>query len=375
MKHHTESLTKSAPRGLPDQWSLLIVAMLISWLGILNLYSSTYDPGLEQTGAYFWRQILWVSIGFAIALICWKIPSFWWERLTPVFYFGTLLLLAAVLMIGKSAGGAQRWLVLGPFNLQPSEISKMVVVMMLARYMERDWQVQGLPLKQLWKPGLWIALPFFLILLQPDLGTALVVFLTGGTMILFGGVRRKAFLFLISSGIGGSLLGWHSLLKDYQKERILNFLDPARDPLGAGYHAIQSQIAVGSGGFMGKGFLEGTQSQLHFLPECHTDFAVAVWGEEWGFLGMLFLLGLYLYLVYLGLELSRQARDRFGLFLNLGVISLFLWQIIINMAMTIGMAPVVGIPLPLFSYGGSSVMVLFGALGMTLSTSRRHSLF
>jgi rod shape determining protein RodA len=375
MKHHTESLTKSAPRSLSDEWSLLIVAILISSLGVLNLYSSTYNPSLEQTGIYFWKQILWTSIGWVLALICWRIQSFWWERLTPLFYVGTLILLAIVLGTGKSAGGAQRWLLLGPINIQPSEISKIVTVMMLARYLERDWHVQGLTLNQLWKPALWITLPFFFILLQPDLGTALIVFLTSVTMIFFGGMHRKAFLFFLSSGMGAAFVGWHFLLKEYQKERILNFLDPARDPLGAGYHAIQSQIAIGSGGLTGKGFLEGTQSQLHFLPECHTDFAVAVWGEEWGFFGILFLLGLYLYLAYLGLEIARQARDRFGLFLNLGVISLFLWQIVINMAMTIGIAPVVGIPLPLFSYGGSSMIVLFAALGMMLSVSRRRSLF
>lgn len=373
MKPFTDLSPKARFRNLSNEGPLLFTVLAILALGSLNLYSSTYNTATQETGIFFGKQLLWSGVGLILLLICWRIQPSGWERFASIFYGLTILLLIAVLISGKSAGGSQRWLALGPLNIQPSEIVKVTTLMMLARYFEKNWQIQGMHLRDLLRPTFMIGLPFVLISMQPDLGTALILLLSGMTVILSAGVHPKSVLLLCSMGTGSLVVGWRFLLKTYQKERILNLLDPGRDPLGAGYHAIQSRIAIGSGRGTGKGFLEGTQSQLHFLPERHTDFAISVWGEEWGFLGILILLLLYFYLVYLGLETARQSRDRFGLFLSLGITSLFFWQVMINASMTVGMAPVVGIPLPLFSYGGSSTLVLLGAIGILLSINRRRS--
>jgi len=213
-----------------------------------------------------------------------------------------------------------------------------------------------------------------LILKQPDLGTALLIFFIGGTMALFAGIRRRTLGLL---GCLGGLVAWAGWYKlhDYQRERILTFLDPERDPLGSGYHIIQSKIAVGSGGFLGKGFMAGTQSQLSFLPERHTDFAFSVFAEEWGFSGCLVLIALYLLLLLWGIYIARRAADRFGMFLALGVTAMLFWHIVVNLGMVIGLLPVVGVPLPLFSYGGTSMITTMIGVGLLLNVSMRRFVF
>jgi len=216
--------------------------------------------------------------------------------------------------------------------------------------------------------------PVLLIVKQPDLGTAMLLLFIGMTVILFAGVRRTALAALVACGMAAAGGGWF-LLHDYQRERIRTFLDPERDPLGSGYHIIQSKIAVGSGGFTGKGFMQGTQSQLAFLPERHTDFAFSVFAEEWGLTGTLVLLLLYLLLILYGIAVARRAGDRFGMYLALGVTAMLFWHIVVNLGMVIGLLPVVGVPLPLFSYGGTSMVTTMIGLGLLLNVDMRRYMF
>ena len=223
-------------------------------------------------------------------------------------------------------------------------------------------------------PFLLLGAPVLLIMKQPDLGTAMLVLFIGASMALFAGIRRSTLIALAIAGLCAGWGGWY-LLHDYQRERIRTFLDPERDPLGSGYHIIQSKIAVGSGGFFGKGFMQGTQSQLSFLPERHTDFVFSVFAEEWGFSGNLLLLGTYLLIIFWGIYIARRASDRFGMFLALGVVAMLFWHIVVNLGMVIGLLPVVGVPLPLFSYGGTSMVTTMIGVGLLLNVSMRRFVF
>ena len=263
---------------------------------------------------------------------------------------------------------------MGFFSFQPSEIVKIFVIFALARYFSRREYPQGLGFRNLVGPGLLVGAPFVLILIQPDLGTALHLAFACLSVLMFLKVRRSVLL-----ALGGFLalampFVWH-FLKAYQKQRIMTFLNPEKDPLGAGYHIIQSKIAVGSGQFWGKGFLKGTQSQLRFLPEQHTDFAFSVFAEEWGFAGSAVMLILFLALFVFGLQIVKRSQDRFGALLALGLLALIFWQMIINISMVTGLMPVVGIPLPFISYGGSSLVTIFVAVGFLLNISMRRFLF
>ncbi len=234
--------------------------------------------------------------------------------------------------------------------------------------------LRGFSLKELVVPGLILGVPALLIMKQPDLGTALLVLCIGGTMALFAGVQRSAIVFLGMSGLAAAFGGWF-LLHNYQKQRIMTFLNPERDPLGAGYHIIQSKIAVGSGGFSGLGFMKGTQSQLSFLPERHTDFAFSVFAEEWGLAGCLVLLSLYCLIVLWGLHIALRSNDRFGMYIAIGVSAMLFWHIIVNLGMVIGLLPVVGVPLPLFSYGGTSMVTTMTGVGLLLNVGMRRFMF
>jgi len=223
-------------------------------------------------------------------------------------------------------------------------------------------------------PGALLAVPVVMVMKQPDLGTALLILAIGGTMGLFAGIRRAALVVLGCGGLLAAVGGWF-LLHDYQRQRIYTFLNPEKDPLGAGYHIIQSKIAVGSGGLFGLGFGKGTQAQLSFLPERHTDFAFSVFAEEWGFAGCLVLLALYLLIVLWGLYIARRASDRFGMYLALGVTAMLFWHIVVNLGMVVGLLPVVGVPLPLFSYGGTSMLTTMTGVGLLLNVSMRRFMF
>jgi rod shape determining protein RodA len=286
-----------------------------------------------------------------------------------------VILLLAVLVVGRSSMGATRWLNLGLFNIQPSELMKIVIIITFARFFNNFHAVGGLTVKNTLIPLGILALPAMLIMKQPDLGTAILVILIALSMSIYVGVRWTTIVTFVLVTIPLAWLGWAKLLRPYQKNRILDFLDPERSRLGSGYHIIQSKIAVGSGGLLGKGFVKGTQSQLRFLPEQHTDFAFSVFAEEWGFVGCLVMIILYLSLVLWGLNIARRCNDHFGSLLAMGVTAMLFWHIVINMGMVMGLFPVVGVPMPFFSYGGTSMITSMVGIGILQSISMRKFMF
>lgn len=354
-------------------WVLLSLVCILTGIGILNLYSAT-STGSELVTPVYIKQFYWLGIGLVIAL---SISLFDYRKLeyfaSPLYVLNVFLLIA-VLVVGKTSMGATRWLNLGFFNLQPSEIMKIMIIVVMARYFSVKDLVFGYNLKELGVPFALIGVPVLLIMKQPDLGTAMLVIFIASTMALFAGIQRRTLVALGVMAMAAVSGGWF-LLHAYQKRRIMTFIDPERDPLGAGYHIIQSKIAVGSGGLFGKGFMEGSQSQLSFLPERHTDFAFSVFAEEWGFTGSLILLLLYLLLVTWGIYVARRASDHFGMYLALGVSAMLFWHIVVNLGMVIGLLPVVGVPLPLFSYGGTSMVTTMIGVGILLNVSMRRFMF
>lgn len=354
-------------------WVLLTIVCCLAGAGILNLYSAT-SGWAEHSTPFYLKQSLWLGGGIFLALLICCFDYRHLEHFSFPAYLLTLGMLLFVLLLGKTSMGATRWINLGFFNLQPSEVSKLVIILVLARIFGRTALATGYSFRDLFLPALLLAVPFVLIVKQPDLGTALVVIFIAATMLLFAGLQRNTLIALCVAGVISAIAGWF-MLHNYQKARILTFLNPEADPLGSGYHIIQSKIAVGSGGFWGKGFMAGTQSQLSFLPERHTDFAFSVFAEEWGFSGSLLLLLGYLFLVVWGIYIARRAADRFGMFLALGVTAMIFWHILINLGMVIGLLPVVGVPLPLFSYGGTSMITTMIGVGILMNVSMRRFMF
>jgi len=289
-------------------------------------------------------------------------------------YVATILVLCAALLFGKSIAGTQRWVNLGFFNLQPSEPAKVMMVVTLASYYYRKDTGKGFTLRELVVPALLTLVPFVLVLKQPDLGTALMFLFVFVSMTLFVKLKWSTLATLLGSCMVAVPIAWKFFLKPYQRQRIETFLNPESDPLNTGYHIMQSKIAVGSGLIFGKGYLKGTQGHLDFLPERHTDFAFSVWAEEWGFVGSLFFLGCYFFLILWGMNVVTSSRDKFGAILAFGVISLIFWQAFINLAMVMGLLPVVGMPLPLFSYGGSSLIATLVCVGILMNIRMRRYL-
>jgi len=354
-------------------WILLLLVVLVAALGVVNLYSATASWGDVGTPIYL-KQLLWLGLGLIVVTGFCLFDYRHLEYLGAPAYGLVLLLLAAVLLVGRTSMGATRWLSIGGFGLQPSELMKIVIIIALARYLSDKATLRGFTLRELLVPGALLAVPVVMVMKQPDLGTALLILAIGGTMALFAGIRREALVVLGCGGLLAATGGWF-LLHDYQRQRIYTFLNPEKDPLGAGYHIIQSKIAVGSGGLFGLGFGKGTQAQLSFLPERHTDFAFSVFAEEWGFAGCLVLLALYLLIVLWGLYIARRASDRFGMYLALGVTVMLFWHIVVNLGMVVGLLPVVGVPLPLFSYGGTSMLTTMAGVGLLLNVSMRRFMF
>jgi len=354
-------------------WPLLIIALLLCGVGLLNVYSGTRVHGVAAS-APFTKQGIWIALALAVFFATYFLSDGFIEELTPGFVAVVLILLVAVLIAGKIRGGAQRWISLGAFNFQPSEFAKIAVALALAQYFARKYQYGGIGLVDTLPAIGMVLVPFVLVALQPDLGTAGVfLFILAGMMVMACVKWRVLGLF---AGLGAAVVpGLWFFMKDYQRQRVLTFLDPERDPLGAGYHVIQSKIAVGSGGVLGKGYLQGTQGALRFLPEKHTDFAFAVFSEEWGFLGSVLLLILFLLLIYRLFYLTSRSQDRFASFACGGVAVFFLTHVVINLSMVCGLFPVVGIPLPFVSYGGSSMLTNMLALGVVANLSRSRFTF
>jgi rod shape determining protein RodA len=352
-------------------WGLLALAVLIGCIGLVTLYSAVTAETPTPQKVLFFKQMLWFAVGLfamvAAFLFNYKILDRWAQ---PI-YITCIFLLIAVLIFGKYVGGSRRWLILGPISFQPSELVKIAVILSLARYYSKDAKTRGYTLRELVRPLMITLLPVILIGMQPDLGTAGLVVLIAGAMTVFVKIERRSFIYLVASGGVLVPLIWF-FLRAYQKKRILVFLDPDRDPLGAGYHIIQSKIAIGSGMLAGKGFLKGTQNALSFLPEEHTDFIFSVLAEEWGFLGSATLVLLFLILIFWGLTVAHGCREPFGTILAVGITAMIFWQAFINVGMSMGLMPVVGVPLPFISYGGSSVLITAISIGLLLNVSMRR---
>jgi len=349
-------------------YKIIVLTCIIFAIGILFQYSVSYQKDVPVFHNSAFKQLIWVLIGFLIVAFVLKIGYRRIIAMSYYFYGIVLFLLMAVLIIGSERLGAQRWIQLGAFNLQPSEFTKLSLILTLAYYLgiRKD---RVLHVKSFLVPFFLTAIPAIFILKQPDLGTALLLFPTLLSMLYIFGVEIKYLLgFLLSSVLFMPVL-WN-IMRPYQKQRLLVFINPNMDPLGAGYTIIQSKIAVGSGGLIGKGWLSGTQNYLNFLPERHTDFIFSVVGEEWGFLGSVAILTLYFLLVKRMLHILDTTENVYGRLVVAGVATMLSLQVIINIGMTIGLFPVVGITLPLISYGGSSLLTTFIGIGLVLSVQQ-----
>jgi rod shape determining protein RodA len=364
-------------------WGMVGLIFAIAIAGSFAVYSATYTS--RGPSPLFYKQLIWMSVGVVVMFLA-VIPDYHTVgRYAYILYAISLVLLVLVMLVGKTGMGAQRWLPLGPFAFQPSELAKLSITLALARYFAEDPKRDGYGLRDLAIPGIMVLVPVMLVLKQPDLGTALVLFLTAFLIVLLAGMRLRSVAVVLVAGLTIASLVlfvppvrekiWGSL-KPYQQNRIRAFIDPSSDRLGSGYHANQSKIAVGSGQITGRGFRKGTQSQMSFLPERHTDFIFAVIAEEGGLLGAGSLVLLYLMLLLLGVDAARNAKDRLGVLMAGGIVAMLSLYVFINIGMAVGIAPVVGVPLPLVSYGGTSVITTFLALGLLVNIQmRRFMLF
>jgi rod shape determining protein RodA len=354
-------------------WGLLLLVLLIASGGLMVLYSAV-TAGWQENGLHFLfeRQLIWMGGGTVIMIVILFFDFRHLNKLNLVIYVVCVGLLIGVFLFGQSGGGSRRWLSLAGINIQPSELMKIALIISLASVYSTMVSFEGLNFRQLLRPAVICMIPVGLIVIQPDLGTGLILLLIAGSMTLFVKVEKKVLLIL--GALSGCVipLVWFFGLKAYQKNRILTFLDPDRDPLGTGYHIIQSKIAIGSGMITGKGFLQGTQNALAFLPEQHTDFILSVLAEEWGLAGCSVLLILYFLLICWGLNVAYNCRNPFGSILAFGITGMVFWQVFINIGMVMGLMPVVGMPLPLVSYGGSSVITNMVGFGILLNISMRR---
>ena len=370
---YLEYNAKFVPTGLRKliylNWPVIMLLCAVASAGFIMLYSvagGSAQPWMEP-------QLVRFGIGMAVMLVIAVVPIWFWRNMAVLGYLLSLGLLLLVEVIGVERNGSQRWIDLGPMDLQPSELAKITLVLLLAAYY--DW----LPSRRtshpvyVLLPVILILVPTYLVLKQPDLGTALMLLIGGGAMMFFAGVHWAYFATVVTSGVAIIVAVFktrgtpYQLLEDYQYRRIDTFIDPANDPLGAGYHITQAKIALGSGGLTGRGFMQGTQTRLNFLPEKHTDFIFTTLAEEFGFIGTAALLTLYMLIIVFCIASAISNKDRFASLLTLGIAVTFFLYFAVNMAMVTGLAPVVGVPLPLVSYGGSAMLVLLAGFGLMQS--------
>lgn len=353
--------------GARIDWNLLGAALLIAAIGAMLVFSATH---FSAERPLFARQLLWIGIGLFLMIIFLWVDYHVLMDIAPLLYGIGLVLLTYVLLWGRLTRNVHSWIHIGAFEFQPSEFAKIFTALLIAKYFESHVRAY-MTLKNFITVMAIIMAPVILIAIQPAFGSAATFFPLIAIAMLFGGIKPRYWLIMILVVLVAAPIGWHAL-KPFQRERIMIFLDPERDPLGSGYQVMQAKIATGSGGITGKGFLRGTQVNLEFLPARHTDFIFSVLGEEWGFVGVAIVLGLYLYLIAGSLAIAKHARDRGGTFLVLGLISFFIFHVVINVGMQIGVLPVTGIPLPLISYGGSQTMMFFVAIGLILNVDARR---
>lgn len=353
--------------------AVLWIMLALTAIGIVNLYSATF--GIESEAHYWKTQIVRFGLGALVAVSVFFVHYRVLERFAYLAYAVNILLLIAVLVTGRNILGAKRWLDLGFISLQPSEFMKITIAWVLAKYFHDDQQRASYNLRTLFIPILLVLLPVLLVMAQPDLGTALIILATALVIFLFVKINPKLLWTAIVAAIVLMPVAYEFVLKDYQKRRIITFLNPYADPRGAGYNSIQSMIAVGSGGVTGKGFKQGTQSQLRFLPEHHTDFIFSVYSEEYGFLGSMVLLALFVGFLSQCLKIAYSSNDKFGMLFSIGITAIFFFHVLINIGMTVGIMPVVGVPLPFLSYGGSFLMACMFAVGILANVANKKSMF
>lgn len=359
--------TPSAPRGVRAKlfeinWTFVLLVALIGVIGVAMLYSverGSWDP-------YAIRHLVRLTAGLGIMVVVAMFPPRFWMGVAYPVYLGALILLVGVEFFGVTAGGAQRWIDIGPIRMQPSELMKIALVLALARYYHDLPEDKVSSLGGLIIPAGMIAAPMGLIIMQPDLGTSLLLAATGAVIVFMAGLSWWVILGAAIFALAGALAYLNFFIEPYQLERITTFLNPSEDPMGAGYQILQSQIALGSGGATGKGYLQGTQASLDFLPEKQTDFIFTILGEEFGFLGGLVVLGLYALLLANCVLIAASCRSTFLRLVVMGVATTFALYVFINVGMVMGLLPVVGVPLPLISYGGTVMLTVLFGLGLIL---------
>jgi rod shape-determining protein RodA len=356
--------------------NLILVILALNVIGLINLYSATHGPTTVDVASLFVSQIMWLIVGWTVFFVVTLVDYSIVQRIAIVIYVLNLGAIVYVTFFGKIALGAQRWIDLGFFRYQPSETMKLALIMFMAKILaNRNTAGYGMGFKEMTAPLLVLGIPFVFVVEQPDLGTAMMLAAIGGSMIIFAKVKKIILATAVVAGIIALPIAWNFVLHDYQKNRVLTFLSPTSDPRGTGYNSIQSKIAVGSGRFFGKGFMKGTQSQLEFLPERHTDFIYSVLSEEHGFVGSMAVIGLFCFMFLTGIRIASNARDKFGALLTVGVLCYIFWHMFVNIGMVIGLLPIVGVPLPILSYGGSSMLTTMAGLGLISSVAYRRYLF
>lgn len=355
-------------------WLMVGVTVSLSAIGVLMIYSAIQSNPDLLLNALHWKQALWSTIGLLLLSLILLVDYHHFTRFAYLFYGMVVVMLVLVLVMGRVVYGAKRWLVLGPIRIQPSELAKLAVILIYARYFGSRESTDPLRFRDLVVPFILVIIPVGLVAKQPDLGTSMAILMIASVMVLIVGVQRRVLIYITSACIAAAPVGW-LFLKDYQKRRILTVLNPEADLLGAGYQSMQSKIAVGSGEIWGKGLLQGTQSRLNFLPEKHTDFVFSVLSEELGFIGGTILLILFLIFIQRCFHTALTSADKEGSFLASGIGTSFFLYTSLNIAMTLGLFPIVGIPLPFVSYGGSASMTSFISAALVLNVRLRRKSF
>ena len=358
------------PRDSFD-WTLFLTASALAVIGVINLYSATSVARAALSDIYI-QQVYWLVLGGILGAVVAVIDYRHYERLGYVLYGVGIVFLVLVFILGKDIRGSSRWIAIGSFGFQPSEFMKLFLIIALAKYLHDDPRTEARGIKDLVAPAIITAVPTFLILKQPDLGTALIHLLIFVTICLLTKIRWQTIVGIVVSTAIFLPLAWTYVMKDYQKQRILVFLNPEANILGSGWHAHHARVAIGAGGWKGQGFMQGTQNQFLFLPDQHSDFPFAVFAEDWGFVGCFVLVSLYGFLVLWAIRIAATAKDRFGAVLAIGVGALIFWHALFNLGMVTGLLPVVGVTLPLFSAGGSSVLTIMLGIGLLMNVSMRR---
>jgi len=356
-------------------FSFIGIAAVIFLIGVINLYSATHASSKGDLTELYKVQVVWffLSVAVGVGLSFFQPKNYY--RMSYILYFANIALLILVLVLGHTGMGATRWLAIGPFRFQPSESMKVCVVLALARFFSKENPEKEMGLRDMIFPFLIAFVPAALIIVEPDLGTGLLLILIFFIIAFYRKLKWKSILIVGLIGILSGSLMYKFALKDYQRKRILTFLDPAADVKGSGYNAIQSKIAIGSGQFFGKGFRKSSQASFNYLPENHTDFVFSVYNEEHGFFGSLLLISLYVILLFRFIWLANSVNRIYEAIVSIGLMAIFFWHTFINMGMVTGILPIVGLPLPLMSYGGSSLLTFGISIGIVTSFSNSRNLF